>query len=74
MSKHQGGFRCPHSTETALLKVFNDLLFYPDESRCVMYIGLDMSTAVDIIDRQFSFEILAKRIGLQLVVLLFIKN
>ena len=58
----------------ALLKVFNDLLCYLDESHSVMYIGLDLSAAFDIIDHQFLFEIIAKRIGLQSVVLLFIKN
>ena len=40
----------------------------------MMYIGLDLSAACDIIDNQFLHEILAKRIGLQPVVLLFIKN
>ena len=72
--KYQSAFRCSHSTETALLKVFNDLQCYLDESRSVMYIGLDLSAAFDIIDHPFLFEILAKRIGLQSVVLLFIKN
>ena len=70
--KYQSAFRCSHST--ALLKVFNDLLDYFDESRSVMYIGLELSAAFDIIDRQFFFEILATKIGLQSVVLLFIKN
>ena len=74
MSKYQSAYRCSHSTETALLKVFNDLLCYLDESHSVMYIGLDLSAAFDIIDHQFLFEILAKRIGLQSVVLLFNKN
>ena len=40
----------------------------------MMYIGLDLSLAFVIFDHQFLFEILAKRIGLQSVVLLFIKN
>ena len=73
-SKYQSGFRCSHSTETALLKVFIDLLCYLDESRSVIYIRLDLSAAFDVIDHQFLFEILAKRIGLQSVVLLFIKK
>ena len=73
-SKYQSAFRCSHSLETALLKIFNDLLCYLDESRSVMHIGFDLSAAFDIIDHQFLFEILAKRIGLQSVVLLFIKN
>ena len=74
MSKYQSAFRCSHSTEMALLKVLNDHLCYLDESRSVMYIGVDLSAAFDIIDHQFLSEILAKRIGLQSVVLLFIKN
>ena len=74
MSKYQSAYRCSHSTETALLEVFNDLLCYLDESHAVMYIGLDFSAAFDIIDHHFLFEILAKKIGLQSVVLLFIEN
>ena len=74
MSKYQRAFRCSHSTETALLKVFNDLLCYLDDSCSVMYIGLDLSAAFDIIDNQFLFDILAKKIRLQSVLLLFVKN
>ena len=73
-SKYQSAFRCSHSTEPALLKVFTDLLCYLDELRSVMYIGLDLTEAFDIIDHRFLFEILAKRIGLWSVVLMFIKN
>ena len=74
MGNYPSGFRCSHSTETALLKVFIDLLCYLEESHSVMYIGLDLSAALDIVDLQLLFEILAKRIGLKSVMLLFIKN
>ena len=74
MSKYQSAYCCSHSTETALLKAFNEFLCYLDKSHSVMYIGLELSAAFDIIDPQFLFEILAKRIGLQSVVLLFIQN
>ena len=70
MSNYQSDFRCSRSTKTALLKVFTDLLCYLDESKSVIYIGIDLSAAID---HQFLFEILAKRIGLQSVVLLFIR-
>ena len=40
----------------------------------MMYIRLDLSAAFDIIDHQFLFELLAKNIDLQSVVLLFIMN
>ena len=66
--KYQSASRCSHSTEMVLLEVFNDLLCYLDESRFVMHIGLDLPSAFDIIDHQFLFEILGKRIGLQSVV------
>ena len=76
MSKYQRAFCCSLSTETALLEFFNDLFCYLDELCCVMYIyiGLDLSAAYDIIDNQFFFEILVKKIGLQSVLLLFIQN
>ena len=62
-----------HSTEAALLKLFNDLFCYMDESRFMMYIGLDLSAAFDIIDHQFLIEI-AKKIGLHSVVSIFIES
>ena len=74
MSKYQSAFRCSHSTETALFKVFYGPLCYVDESRSVMYIGLDSSAAFGNIDHQFIFEISVKRIGLQSVVLMSIKK
>ena len=57
-----------------LLKIFNEILCSQDQLHSVIHSGLGLSTTFDIFDHQFLFEILAKSIGLQTVVLLFIKN
>ena len=57
-----------------MLKIFNELLCYQDQLHSVMYSGLGLSATFDIFDHQFLFEILAKSIGLQTVMLLFIKD
>ena len=46
----QSAYRSKHSIETALVKVFNDILTDVDNKKCVMVVLLDLSAAFDTVD------------------------
>ena len=46
----QSAYRSHHSTETALVKVSNDILLALDQRKCVYLVLLDLSAAFDTID------------------------
>ena len=63
----RSAYREHHSTETAIVKIVNDMLRSLDDHLCVPLIMLDLSTAFDTIDHKLllhrfetSFEIQAE--------------
>jgi hypothetical protein len=69
MDKHglqepmQSAYKKGHSTETALLKVQNDILMAIDSQKCVLVVLLDMSAAFDTVDHSILIERLKSRFG-----------
>ena len=61
----QSAYKCFHSTETALLKVQNDILCEIDNQKCVVLLLLDMSAAFDTVDHELLLERMSKRYGVK---------
>ena len=59
----QSAYRAAHSTETALLKVLNDILSSVDNGNAVILALLDQSTAFDTIDHSILLDRLSDRFG-----------
>ena len=64
VEKYQSAYRSLHSTETALLRVQNDLLQAVDESGAAILVMLDLSAAFDTIDHSVLLDALEHQFGL----------
>ena len=55
----QSGYRTYHSTETAILKITNDILVHKDNKQSTALVSIDLSAAFDLVDH----TILLKRLN-----------
>ena len=61
----QSAYRRYHSTETALLKVLNDILLSMNSQRVTLLVLLDLSSAFDTIDHGILLERLRSKVGIR---------
>ena len=73
-SNFQSAYRPGHSTETALLKVVNDLLLAMDEGKLSVLVLLDLSAAFDTIDHDILLHRLQHVFGIQGTVLSWFRS
>ena len=60
----QSAHRTNHSTETALIRVYNDIALSIDSRKSVVLVLLDLSAAFDTVDHFFLFSRLSARFGI----------
>ena len=60
----QSAYKQFHSTETALIRVQNDILVNMDKKRGVILVLLDLSAAFDTIDHATLLDVLQHRLGI----------
>jgi len=74
----QSAYKEKHSTETALLKVHDDVLRALDRQKSVLLLLLDLSSAFDTVDHNILLDRLSRRFGIpgtactELVFLVFV--
>ncbi len=64
LDNFQSGFRVHHSTESALIKIINDIRFNSDSGKISVLVLLDLSAAFDTFDHNILLERLENWVGL----------
>ncbi len=60
----QSGFKTLHSTESALLRVFNYIFLATDSGDCVILVLLDLTAAFDTVDHELLTSRLKQWVGI----------
>ncbi|KAI2653946.1 RNA-directed DNA polymerase from mobile element jockey [Labeo rohita] len=72
--KFQSGFKAHHSTESALLRVMNDVMLTTDSGQSVALVLLDLSSAFDLVDHSILLSRLETCVGLRGMVLQWFRS
>ena len=70
----ESAYRSHHSSETALLKVINDLLMNMDKGHVSLLVLLDLSAAYDTVDHQILLKTLQMKLGVYVSALSWFKS
>ena len=61
----QHGYKSNHSTETLLLRFYNDILVAIDQNRGVVVLLINLSSAFDTVQHDILMSILEKSLNIQ---------
>ena len=64
MEKFQSAYKGKHGTETALLRVYNDVMLCIDQGKGCILVLLDLSAAFDTVDHTVLFNLLEHSLGI----------
>jgi hypothetical protein len=73
-ASHQSAYRKGHSTETALVKILDDVLCSVDRSKCVFLVLLDQSAAFDTVNQEYLLHRLDSTYGIRDSALAWMKS
>ena len=60
-------YKAKHSTETALLRVYNDVMLCIDQGKGCILVLLDLSAAFDTVDHTVLFNLLEQSLFIKIV-------
>ena len=73
-SEFQSAYRSGHSTETALLKVVNDVVVSACDRQATVFLSLDILAAFDTIDHDILLDRISQDFGIRGIVLSWLQS